>query len=61
MVWKLQYDKGKIEGMKEGKIEVARKMLQKGMAIDDVVDITGFSLKEVEDVATRKRATISCI
>jgi len=27
-------------------------MLQKGMAIDDVVDITGFSLKEVEDVAT---------
>jgi len=27
-------------------------MLQKGMAIDDVVNITGFSLKEVEDVAT---------
>ena len=40
-----QYDTGKTEG----KIEVARKMKQKGMAIEDVIEITGLSREEIEN------------
>lgn len=38
----------KEEGIKEGKIEDARKMLVKGYPVDDIVSITGLSRKEVE-------------
>lgn len=36
-------EEGKIEGKQEGKIEDARKMIQKGYPIEDIIDITGLS------------------
>ena len=45
---------GKIEGISEQNIEIARNALRKNMAIADIVDITGLSYKDVE----KFRATI---
>lgn len=35
------------EGMQQGRIDVAHKMLAKGLSIDDVAEITGLSVEEV--------------
>jgi predicted transposase/invertase (TIGR01784 family) len=40
--------KGKIEGEINAKVEVAKKMKEKGMPIEDIRDITGLSIKELE-------------
>jgi predicted transposase/invertase (TIGR01784 family) len=45
-------DQGIEIGEKKNRLEVARKMMQKGMAIDDVMEITGLSREEVEGVKT---------
>ena len=34
---------GKAEGLLQGKLETARKMLSRGMSIEDIIDITGLS------------------
>ena len=39
---------GRAEGRKEGLLEVAKKMLSKGVSISDVVDFTGLSETEIE-------------
>ena len=39
---------GKKEGKRDGKLEVARKMLAKGMAISEIVEITGLSVDEIQ-------------
>ena len=39
---------GRSEGRKEGMLEVAKKMLSKGVSISDVVDFTGLSKAEIE-------------
>ena len=39
---------GKIEGKLEGKIENAKKMLVKGYSIEDIADITGLSIEQIE-------------
>ena len=38
---------GRAEGRKEGMLEVAKKMLSKGVSISDVVDFTGLTESEV--------------
>ena len=38
---------GKLEGKIEGKQEVARKMLERGLDIEDIVELTGLSYSEV--------------
>ena len=39
---------GKIEGKHEGKLEVARKLREKEMPVEDILEITGLSLDEFE-------------
>ena len=39
---------GRAEGRKEGLLEVAKKMLSRGVSISDVVDFTGLSEAEIE-------------
>ena len=41
-------EKGKEEGIEEEKIEVAKKMLDKNMSIEDISDITGLSIDEIK-------------
>jgi predicted transposase/invertase (TIGR01784 family) len=57
---------GKIEGKAEGKIEgitegeqkkavtIAVKMLEKGMSIDDITDMTGLSKQQIEQLKPTK-------
>ncbi len=45
------FDKGKLEGKKEGKLEVAKKALREGMEIDLIVKLTGLSEKEIKELA----------
>jgi len=55
---KIGEEKGKIEGLKEGEkvkaIEIARKMLKKGLDIDDIIDITGLTKDEIESLKSQK-------
>ncbi|MFS0824780.1 transposase [Bacillus sp. 1P02SD] len=41
---------GKQEGKKEEKIAIAKKLLIKGLDPEAVVDITGLSLREIEEL-----------
>jgi predicted transposase/invertase (TIGR01784 family) len=38
---------GMQQGMLQGKMDVARRMLVKGVSIEDIADITGLSVEEV--------------
>ena len=38
------------KGKKEEKLEIARKMLKKGLGIDDIVDMTGLTKEEIENL-----------
>ncbi|MEY3411456.1 MAG: hypothetical protein RIQ70_142, partial [Bacteroidota bacterium] len=38
---------GKLEGKMEEKLDVARKMKAKGLSINDIVDLTGLSINEI--------------
>lgn len=38
------------EGVKEGKIEVAKKMIKKGINLVDIIEITGLSAQELEKI-----------
>ena len=40
-------EKGRENGIKEGKFEVARSMLARKMSVSDIVDITGLNEKDV--------------
>ena len=42
--------KGFEDGIEEKSIEIAKNMLQKGMLVDDIVDITGLSREKVEEL-----------
>ena len=39
--------RARAEGLAEGKLEVAKKMIENGMSIDDVVKFTGMSEEEI--------------
>ena len=41
------YREGRNSGIKEGQKISARKLLEKGMAIEDVSEVTGLSVEEV--------------
>jgi predicted transposase/invertase (TIGR01784 family) len=43
-------EKGLQEGRKDEKIEIARKMLKKGLDIDNIIDITGLTRDEIENI-----------
>jgi predicted transposase/invertase (TIGR01784 family) len=45
-----KFDKGKIEGKAEGKIEIALKMRQKRMDLAEIMEMTGLSREEVERI-----------
>ena len=42
------YQKGKVEGMSQQSLEIARKMLEKGMDGATVMDITGLSAEQIQ-------------
>ena len=50
------YERGMEEGMKQGKLEGekatnlrnAKRMKQKGLDVDDIAEITGLSLEDIE-------------
>lgn len=42
------FKKGKSEGKLEGKKEVARRLLDMGMAIEDIAKATGLAVEEIE-------------
>ncbi len=48
------YAKGLAEGLAEGikrrKVEIARKMLQRGMAIDDVAEVMDMTIQEIKEM-----------
>jgi predicted transposase/invertase (TIGR01784 family) len=41
------FDEGKMEGKMEEKLDVAKKMKAKGLSINDIVDLTGLSINEI--------------
>ena len=43
-------EEGKIEGAKEEKIQIAKNMLQRGFTKQEVMDITGLTSKEIEEL-----------
>ncbi len=45
---------GKKEGLKEGKTEIAFRLLEKGHSIEDVAEITGFSIQEIKGLKEKK-------
>ena len=45
------YNKGKNEGKQERNIEIAKEMLNKGMKLKDIIDITGLTEKEIKEIA----------
>ena len=42
------YEQGHEDGIKKTKLELAKKMLAKGMTINEVAEITGLSISEIE-------------
>ncbi|MBQ5549847.1 MAG: hypothetical protein IIT32_02165, partial [Bacteroidales bacterium] len=53
-VEKIGIEKGRAEGRAEGEkqkaIDVARKMMSKGLSIDDICDITGLNPEVIENI-----------
>ena len=44
------YDDGKEDGLKEGKISIAKNLLKKGVSIDLVSESTGLSEEEINNL-----------
>ena len=45
------YDKGYDKGKQERNREIAKEMLNKGMKLKDIIDITGLTEKEIKEIA----------
>ena len=43
-------EKGRAEGEKQKGIAIARKMKAKGMPLEDIVEMTGMSLSDIENI-----------
>ena len=39
---------GIVKGVKEGKLQIAKNMLRKGMSISDIIEITGLKKEDIE-------------
>ncbi|PRX20164.1 putative transposase/invertase (TIGR01784 family) [Orenia metallireducens] len=44
------YQVGKSEGISEGMVKVAKKLLKKNMDIDDIVEVTELSREEIKRI-----------
>ena len=44
------FEEGETSGIQKNKIETAKKMLQKNMIIQDIIDITGLSKEEIQKI-----------
>ena len=44
------YDKGTLEGKRKEKLEIAKKMKSKKIDIEDIVEITGLTKEEIEEL-----------
>ena len=44
------YAKGLEEGSQKEKIEIAKKMLQKGISLENIIEITGLNQEEIEKI-----------
>ncbi len=44
------YDEGFEEGKEKGKIDVARKMIDNNMSIDLIIEITGLTREQIENI-----------
>jgi len=44
------FDEGMEKGLQKGKEEIAKKLLKKGSSIEDIIDITGLTLEEIENL-----------
>ena len=45
------YEKGYAKGKKERNEEIVKEMLNKGMELQDIIDITGLTEKEIREIA----------
>ena len=48
-----RYQKGREEGMNQRSLEIARNMLAKGMDASTVLEITGLSMEEIQQLRAR--------
>ena len=53
VAWAIE-QKGLEKGMEKGKMEIALKMLNKGLEIDFIAEITGLSVKEIEEIQSSR-------
>ncbi len=44
------YAKGLAEGIKRRKVEIARKMLQRGMEADEVAEVMDMTIQEIKEM-----------
>ena len=51
---KTERKNGKIEGAKEKSIEIAKKLLEMGMTIEQIIDATQLSKEEIEKLSEKK-------
>ena len=47
---KIGREKGRAEGEKKASLENARKMKLKGFSVEDIIDVTGLSKNEIENL-----------
>ena len=47
---KVGFAEGRAEGIKRRKVEIARKMLQRGMAVDDVAEMVDMTIQEIKEM-----------
>ena len=47
---KVGFAEGRAEGIKFRKVEIARKMLQRGMAVDDVAEVMDMTIQEIKEM-----------
>lgn len=51
---KVGFAEGRAEGIAEGikfrKVEIARKMLQRGIAVDDVAEVMDMTIQEIKEM-----------
>ena len=49
MIWALK-DQGKWEGRKEEKLEIAKKMKERNIALEEIVICTGLTIDEINNL-----------
>ncbi len=43
-------EEGFLEGMENEKVLVTRKLLERGLSLDEIADITGLSIEKIEEI-----------